>query len=465
MVLVRLHDGTFDVGLEGIAMSNTTPAVIGYSERGMVNALVGYLRRDTARVAGFLDACRWTWQQSGRQAPDDWKLKRLRDQLAGGDGAVQYLVETGFAQFGDPDLIVVIKHDGERSVFFVEAKVVSYEDSAKPRQQGMTKQPGFNSCINGQLSLRYRLARALADYTTRAAWLVEPTAVYHRARAKDAAGVADVSPRPRALKKHENMEYLVPLLVGHPKVPAAETFLSNAYFVALTHEPALCSSLPRTPAHPKAPPYFARSETVKRLESEPATRKRENDVAELAWTHTGICTWSALESVMTPLRRDPDYRFVRTVLGDPVLRGPCGGAGHRTLTTKAWTKYPTTPWIAQARKWANDLFRHAAGGVPSTCDFALRALAGSDSWTANGDVVAKVLAYDDGGGVKLLVGLACDHGHRVPSSFPEDAAVGEQLLNGRRFRFASVGKERTAGQEDVLRAALEEFTIEVANAR
>ena len=73
------------------------------------------------------------------------------------------IVEPSLAQFGTPDLILAVRTRSHRHLFFCEAKRGEYNDEALPNDPGMETE-GFNSCINGQLSLRYRFARALQGW-------------------------------------------------------------------------------------------------------------------------------------------------------------------------------------------------------------------------------------------------------------------------------------------------------------
>jgi hypothetical protein len=78
---------------------------------------------------------------------------------------VVYLIEPGFSKFGQPDLVLVCKiKDGSKRWVFIEAKAIPYNASAMSNKNGM-KQNGYNSSINGQLSLNYRLALALERYS------------------------------------------------------------------------------------------------------------------------------------------------------------------------------------------------------------------------------------------------------------------------------------------------------------
>ena len=120
-----------------------------YGERGIVNALVNHLSRGLPSVdpvRSLLSAIRWA-------AP------RGRSWIG---TFTRMIVELGTPDFGNPDLLLVCDGpDGVRLVFLaVEAKVAPYLASMRPNSQGMTL-PRFKSRINGQLSLKYRFARAL----------------------------------------------------------------------------------------------------------------------------------------------------------------------------------------------------------------------------------------------------------------------------------------------------------------
>jgi hypothetical protein len=77
---------------------------------------------------------------------------------------VDIIVEVGLGQFGDPDLIFVCSlDDNTKKHIFFEAKVVPYDISAIANSEGM-RTAGFNSSINGQLSLKYRFVQALKQW-------------------------------------------------------------------------------------------------------------------------------------------------------------------------------------------------------------------------------------------------------------------------------------------------------------
>ena len=158
-----------------------------YGERGAVNAVVVGLRQlEVPGVIAFLNAVAW----ADRPA---W----LRDV-----GSVELIVEIGCGEFGDPDLIIVCTtKEGQRYATFVEAKVIPYETSAGSNQHGIRIR-GYNSTINGQLSLKYRLAMALSNWDGSSSELSESDAVYRAyKRPWSQKGLGDTIRWPRHLKK------------------------------------------------------------------------------------------------------------------------------------------------------------------------------------------------------------------------------------------------------------------------
>lgn len=120
-----------------------------YGERGVVNAVVSALvKAGTPGVIAFLKTVSWANFPA-------W-LSDVR--------SVELIVEIGCGEFGDPDLIIVCTtNDNKRFATFVEAKVNPYDLSAGSNRHGIRVR-GFNSTINGQLSLKYRLALALSQW-------------------------------------------------------------------------------------------------------------------------------------------------------------------------------------------------------------------------------------------------------------------------------------------------------------
>lgn len=164
-----------------------------YGERGIMNAIITHLTRDgdaTDRIKIFLSAVSW----ADGQVPA-W-IETIR--------SVTLIVEVGLADFGDPDLLIVCRTPSATKLVFVEAKVVSYIDSMQSTalsagaRWGMT-QIGFNSSINGQLSLKYRFAKALSRWDGNAPAIAESSAAFnaYKSRLND----SDVKAPGRTLAK------------------------------------------------------------------------------------------------------------------------------------------------------------------------------------------------------------------------------------------------------------------------
>src|SRR5689334_5862557 len=106
-----------------------------YGERGIVNALVTHLQAaqdPLGAVRSLLSAIRW----SDASVPG-W----LSDVMA-----ATIFVEWGWADFGNPDVLLVLKtSDGPRLVM-IEAKIVPYLLSMKQNDGGM-REGGFNSSV------------------------------------------------------------------------------------------------------------------------------------------------------------------------------------------------------------------------------------------------------------------------------------------------------------------------------
>jgi hypothetical protein len=168
------------------ATAQHLPQVFWYGERGIINAIIGHLTRSgdaTLSVRSLLSAVLWA---SG-QTPE-W-VERIN--------SVTIVVEVGLADFGDPDLLIVCHTSKATKLVFIEAKVVSYVDSMQSTSPsvgsrwGMT-QIGFNSSINGQLSLKYRFARALSQWDGTRPAISESPAVFagYRSRLNDSEAKA-----------------------------------------------------------------------------------------------------------------------------------------------------------------------------------------------------------------------------------------------------------------------------------
>jgi hypothetical protein len=146
--------------------------VFWYGERGIVNAVIAHLARGNALTEGMSSILRSiTWAD---EQPPSW----LADILH-----VNLVVEVGLADFGDPDLIIVCETSEGKKLVFVEAKVVSYTDSMQSTSASIgtrwgMMQPGFNSSINGQLTLKYRFAKALSCWDGEAVAIAESAQMF-----------------------------------------------------------------------------------------------------------------------------------------------------------------------------------------------------------------------------------------------------------------------------------------------
>jgi hypothetical protein len=192
-----------------------------YGERGLVNGLFLDLR-ESGRILDFLRKI-------------DFAHAKFRNLVLLPETKVVVIIEAGFAEFGWPDAILVARTpDQKRLVFFVEAKAGLYEDEAQDYTQ---REAGFNSTINGQFSLRYRLACALRVFGDSQRRLEEP---------KNLATAYDEL-NPRRLSKLDNLRNIV-----RPHLTRA----SNYFFVALTDDKANVWPVIET-ENPKLLPFLA----------------------------------------------------------------------------------------------------------------------------------------------------------------------------------------------------------------
>ena len=148
------------------------PNIQWYGERGIVNAVVTYINQNPKdridRLKKFLGAIEW-W---GNKAKNDW-ISKINEKTE-----FKIVVELGLSDFGSPDLIIVCIVNDEKYCIFIEAKVGQYKKSMQSNAEGMSK--GFNSSINGQLSLKYRFTTALKTLRCEDNSLSEPLDIYER---------------------------------------------------------------------------------------------------------------------------------------------------------------------------------------------------------------------------------------------------------------------------------------------
>lgn len=163
-----------------------------YGERGLVNASLLDLKQ-TNRLPELLRRI-------------DFKFRNPQHMNVPDGSDIVVIVEAGFAEFGWPDAIIAVNTPGHhRYVVFVEAKSGLYLAEA---QNYSVREEGFNSSINGQFTLRYRLTQALKAFRPNHSRLVEPM---------DVATAYGESHRPRRLAKRENIVHVVrPHLLAVP---------------------------------------------------------------------------------------------------------------------------------------------------------------------------------------------------------------------------------------------------------
>lgn len=141
------------------------------------------------------------------------------------------IVEVGLADFGDPDLLIICRtRSGMIHLVFLEAKAQSYTDSMqqtsplRAAKWGM-EQDGFNSSINGQLTLKYRFANALSLWDGRAASISESRSLFeaYQVRLND-------SP-----KKSPGRRLAKPSILGiFERLGLARLPEANCHYIALT---------------------------------------------------------------------------------------------------------------------------------------------------------------------------------------------------------------------------------------
>lgn len=189
--------------------------IIWYGERGVVNAMVTHLEQNDG-AGEFLHCVKWADGSS-----PSWLDGLIR---------TKYIVEVGLAEFGNPDLILICESSADPRPFcvFIEAKVIPYSASAISNNEGMRTR-GYNSACNGQLSLKYRFARALEQWDGIKDVIKEPGPLFNAyKRSISDGGLGDFHPAPRKLQKPSILkEVLAPL--GLAKLP-----LDHFCFVALT---------------------------------------------------------------------------------------------------------------------------------------------------------------------------------------------------------------------------------------
>jgi hypothetical protein len=190
--------------------------IVWYGERGIINALVTELRcRGVDATKQFLNAIVWA---------DGGTPQWIEDVTS-----VTFVVEIGLFEFGSPDLVLVCRTDRHQNPPFfvlVEVKAAPYAVCAMPNRVGMVD--GFNSSINGQLSLKYRFSCALAAWN--GGVIEEPAALYAAyVQPPDLGGLGDPAPSRRHLAKFNVREIL-------GNIQLQQLPIEQCHLVAWTHD-------------------------------------------------------------------------------------------------------------------------------------------------------------------------------------------------------------------------------------
>jgi hypothetical protein len=185
--------------------------LIYYGERGVVNSLLNSLTRRN-QMRSFLSLI-------------DWADEIKREDMFLPVESSKTIVEVGLNEFGDPDMIIITEDvEGEKKFIFLEAKVGSYTENAINNQLGMIT--GYNSKINGQLSLKYRFAKALESVAENSIEIKESTEILRAYQDK----LRDEIAHPRTLKHQSIIEKIIIPSGLHMATP------ENSYFIAMTVE-------------------------------------------------------------------------------------------------------------------------------------------------------------------------------------------------------------------------------------
>lgn len=360
-----------------------TNGIVWYGERGVVNALVIDLagRQDVVGgVKDLLRAIRWA----------DGGTREWIDSVSG----VSFLVEVGMGQFGNPDLILVCRTGTEATthVVFVEAKVVPYLGSAMSNADDTMKASEFNSSINGQLTLRHRLAHALHGWGGNGALAEAPN--LHAAYHLPAGGLDDPARQPRGLAKAAVLDLV--RRHGLHRLP-----LDHYHLVAWTWDAGPFFS-PAVGVSPDQLPLFL------------TTDGREN------WgVMSGRVGWVGFREMAGVCTGDSYRHAVATML--PALvptAAPSSLEEGEDLKTVNFSEFAgeTMQLVAEVEEVARAHFGRECVG---------RA-AGSVSVKVGGRVQLKIIPVDPGGAEKVLLGIRSNLSPR--DWCPHDLAGPQRLI-------------------------------------
>lgn len=135
--------------------------IVLWGERGLINGLV--LDLDYASKKDGKDILLWEILCAIEFCGNMKSFRDLIDFNSIKD--VVLFLEADLNDFGNPDLILLIELKNNRKIIvLVEAKAKSYKKSSQFDNPERRAKQGFNSSINGQLELNYRLSKVLSNY-------------------------------------------------------------------------------------------------------------------------------------------------------------------------------------------------------------------------------------------------------------------------------------------------------------
>ena len=345
-------------------------SVLWYGERGVVNSLVIAIQAGGApAISALLRQVQWA----------DNSQPAWLNTIA----SVSMIVEPGCSQFGDPDLILVLTtSDTQRYVVYFEAKVVTYAASAVSNLNGM-KEKKFNSAINGQLSLRYRMSLALAQWNG-SANLVEPAAVYHQYRRRsEEGGINEKLLKPRHLLKKSVLKLLRE--AGVNGLP-----LTNFHFLAVTSDQQLDFS---TNMSPEIRPLFLSLEG--------------NDNWQQIAPRVGWLGFSAIDLTLLNELLAGSYRQALGTMLESKPRSPITTDSKnppRTVPMKSINPYNISGKSSEATKSQLTAIEKAARGVSRT--WTVKHEPGSTSIKWFGKTIAKVVPQGYKKNEILMLGIS-----------------------------------------------------------
>jgi hypothetical protein len=201
-----------------------------YGERGIVNGILLDIGTDKKKLNNFFQAIKLFGTE---ELP--WKK---------GIDSCKWIVEPDLADFGNPDLIAIIKSDGKTFVLFIEAKLMSYSDSCYTFTEHVEADHlrGKSSMLNVQLALRYRFMKSL---------LKSPTGNSSLSPIEEInSPYLDYKKSPRKLQKPSVLKAIKDNLHGVPE--------EYYYFIALTND-QLEENTQWKPEKNHLPPLFQRA--------------------------------------------------------------------------------------------------------------------------------------------------------------------------------------------------------------